>query len=28
VGDSLISKFDGEIVEIYWKRKSSVGKAD
>lgn len=28
VGDSLISKFDGEIVEIDWKRKSSVGKAD
>lgn len=28
VGDSLISKFDGEIVEIDWARKSSVGKAD
>jgi len=28
VGDSLISKFDGEIVEIDWKRKQSVGKAD
>ena len=28
VGDSLISKFDGEIVEIDWERKSSVGKAD
>jgi len=28
VGDSLISKFDGEIVEIDWDRKSSVGKAD
>ncbi len=28
VGDSLISKFDGEIVEIDWGRKSSVGKAD
>jgi len=28
VGDSLISKFDGEIVEINWERKSSVGKAD
>ena len=28
VGDSLISKFDGEIVEIDWERQSSVGKAD
>jgi very-short-patch-repair endonuclease len=28
VGDSLISKFDGEIVEIDWERKQSVGKAD
>jgi adenine-specific DNA-methyltransferase len=28
VGDSLVSKFDGEIVEIDWERKSSVGKAD
>lgn len=28
VGDSLISKFDGETVEIDWERKSSVGKAD
>ena len=28
VGDSLISKFAGEIVEIDWERKSSVGKAD
>ncbi|MGC9151934.1 MAG: Eco57I restriction-modification methylase domain-containing protein, partial [Microbacter sp.] len=28
VGDSLISKFDGEMVEIDWERKSSVGKAD
>ncbi len=28
VGDSLISNFDGEIVEIDWERKSSVGKAD
>lgn len=28
VGDSLISKFDGEIVEIDWERKSSIGKAD
>ncbi len=28
MGDSLISKFDGEIVEIDWERKSSVGKAD
>ena len=28
VGDSLISKYDGEIVEIDWERKSSVGKAD
>ncbi len=28
VGDSLISKFDGEIVEIDWERKKSVGKAD
>jgi len=28
VGDSLLSKFDGEIVEINWERKSSVGKAD
>ncbi len=27
VGDSLISKFDGEIVEIDWERKQSVGKA-
>jgi hypothetical protein len=28
VGDSLISKFDGEIVEIDWERKQSVGKAN
>ncbi|HOF17236.1 MAG TPA: Eco57I restriction-modification methylase domain-containing protein, partial [Bacteroidales bacterium] len=28
VGDSLISKFDGEIVEIDWERKKSVGKGD
>jgi len=28
VGDSLISKFDGEVVEIDWERKRSVGKAD
>lgn len=28
VGDSLISKFDGEIVEIDWELKRSVGKAD
>jgi len=28
VGDSLISKFDGKIVEIDWERKQSVGKAD
>ncbi len=28
MGDSLISKFDGEIVEIDWERKQSVGKAD
>lgn len=28
VGDSLISKFDDEIVEIDWGRKQSVGKAD
>jgi hypothetical protein len=28
VGDSLISKFDSEIVEIEWDRKQSVGKAD
>jgi hypothetical protein len=28
VGDSLISKFDDEIVEIDWERKQSVGKAD
>lgn len=28
VGDSLVSKFDNEIVEINWERKSSVGKAD
>jgi hypothetical protein len=28
VGDSLISKFDGEMVEIDWERKQSVGKAD
>lgn len=28
VGDSLISKFDGEIVEIDWERKNSVGQAD
>jgi hypothetical protein len=27
VGDSLVSKFDGEIVEIDWERKHSVGKA-
>lgn len=28
VGDSLISKFDNEIIEIDWDKKSSVGKAD
>ena len=28
VGDSLISKFDDEIVEIDWECKQSVGKAD
>lgn len=28
VGDSLVSKFEGEIIEIDWERKSSVGKAD
>ncbi|MBN1184212.1 MAG: N-6 DNA methylase [Bacteroidales bacterium] len=28
VGDSLVSRFDGEIVEIDWTRKLSVGKAD
>lgn len=28
VGDSLISKFNDEIVEIDWERKQSVGKAD
>ncbi|SHG02630.1 Eco57I restriction-modification methylase [Mariniphaga anaerophila] len=28
VGDSLISKFDGKIVEIDWERKQSVGKAN
>jgi len=28
VGNSLISKFDGEIVEIDWERKQSIGKAD
>ncbi len=28
VGDSLISKFNDEVVEINWKRMSSVGKAD
>ncbi len=28
VGDSLISKFEGEIVEIDWKRKSSEGELD
>lgn len=28
VGDSLVSKFEGEIIEIDWDRKSSVGKAD
>jgi len=28
VGDSLISKFDDEIVEIDWDRKGSTGKAD
>ncbi|MCU0417790.1 MAG: N-6 DNA methylase [Cytophagaceae bacterium] len=28
VGDSLVSKFEEEIIEIDWERKSSVGKAD
>jgi len=28
VGDSLISRFDGEVVEIDWERRQSVGKAD
>lgn len=28
VGDSLVSKFEGEIIEIDWNKKSSVGKAD
>jgi len=28
VGDSLISKFENEIIEIDWNRKSNVGKAD
>lgn len=28
VGDSLVSKFENEIIEIDWERKSSVGKAD
>ncbi|GAA4339518.1 Eco57I restriction-modification methylase domain-containing protein [Flaviaesturariibacter amylovorans] len=28
VGDSLMSKFEGEIIEIDWERKSSVGKAN
>lgn len=28
VGDSLVSKFEGEIIEIDWDKKSSVGKAD
>jgi adenine-specific DNA-methyltransferase len=28
VGDSLVSKFEYEIIEIDWERKSSVGKAD
>jgi methylase of polypeptide subunit release factors len=28
VGDSLVSKFEGEIIEIDWERKNSVGKAD
>jgi len=28
VGDSLVSKFEGEIIEIDWERKSSVGKAN
>jgi Alw26I/Eco31I/Esp3I family type II restriction m6 adenine DNA methyltransferase len=28
VGDSLISKYDGEIVKIDWERKQSIGKAD
>jgi very-short-patch-repair endonuclease len=28
VGDSLISRFDGEIIEIDWERRQSVGKAD
>lgn len=27
VGDSLLSKFEGEIIEIDWERKSGVGKA-
>ena len=28
VGDSLLSKFENEIIEIDWERKHSVGKAD
>ena len=28
VGDSLVSKFENEIIEIDWERKHSVGKAD
>jgi adenine-specific DNA-methyltransferase len=28
VGDSLVSRFDGEVVEIDWERRQSVGKAD
>ena len=28
VGDSLLSKFEEEIIEIDWERKKSVGKAD
>lgn len=28
VGDSLVSKFENEIIEIDWERKQSVGKAD
>jgi very-short-patch-repair endonuclease len=28
VGDSLISRFDGEIIEIDWERRQSVGEAD
>lgn len=28
VGDSLVSKFDGEIIEIKWDKKLSVGKAE